>query len=106
MFAAVVTVPFIDVVLACTADVMPVSCVESVLVEDEIAPARIANQFAKTQENLKILGGIFEKRFIDKTKVLELANIPSRNELLGRLVGSIYSPVSSFVRVLNKIAEK
>ena len=41
MFAAVVTVPFIDVVLACTADVMPVSCVESVLVEDVIAPVTV-----------------------------------------------------------------
>ena len=75
-------------------------------IDDEIAPARISNAFAKTQENFKILGGIFEKRFIDKARVLELANIPPRNELLGRLVGSIYSPVSSFVRVLNKIAEK
>jgi large subunit ribosomal protein L10 len=74
-------------------------------IEDEIAPARIANAFAKTHENFKILGGIFEKRFIDKEKVLVLANIPTRNELLGRLVGSIYSPVSSFVRVLNKIRE-
>ena len=74
-------------------------------IEDEIAPARITNQFAKKQENLKILGGIFEKRFIARERVLELANIPTRNELLGRLVGSIYSPVSSFVRVLNKISE-
>lgn len=74
-------------------------------VEDEIAPARIANQFAKTQENLKILGGIFESRFIEREKVLALANLPSRNELLGRLVGSIYSPVTSFVRVLDKIKE-
>ncbi len=74
-------------------------------IEDEIAPARIANTFAKTQENLKILGGIFENRFIDRAKVLELANIPPRNELLGRLVGSIYSPVTSFVRVLDKIRE-
>lgn len=75
-------------------------------IEDEIAPARISNQFGKTNEHFKILGGIFEKRFIDKAKVLELASIPPRNELLGRLVGSIYSPVSAFVRVLNKIAEK
>ena len=74
-------------------------------IEDEIAPARIANQFAKTQENLKILGGIFENRFIEREKVLVLANLPSRNDLLGRLVGSIYSPVSSFVRVLDKIRE-
>ena len=59
----------------------------------------------KTHENFRILGGIFEKRFIDREKVLVLANIPTRNELLGKLVGSIYSPVSAFVRVLNKIAE-
>ncbi len=75
-------------------------------IEDDIAPARIANQFGKTNENFKILGGIFEKRFIDKERVLVLANIPPRNELLGRLVGSIYSPVSSFVRVLDKISKK
>ena len=73
--------------------------------EDEIAPARISNKFAKDHADFKILGGIFEKRFIEKEKVLVLANIPTRNELLGRLVGSIYSPVSSFVRVLDKIRE-
>jgi large subunit ribosomal protein L10 len=73
--------------------------------EDEVAPARIANNFAKTQENFKILGGIFEKRFIDKVRVLELANIPPRNELLGRLVGSLASSMTSFVRVLDKIRE-
>jgi large subunit ribosomal protein L10 len=75
-------------------------------IEDEIAPARIANTFAKTQENLKILGGIFESRFIDREKVLVLANLPSRNELLGRLVGSIYSSTTNFVRVLDKIREE
>lgn len=81
--------------------------------EDEVAPARIANQFAKTKENFKILGGIFPAQsgpasgweFIEKERVLELASIPPRNELLSRLVGSIYSPVSSFVRVLDKIRE-
>lgn len=73
--------------------------------EDEIAPARISNKFAKDHADLKILGGIFEKRFIDREKVLALGNLPSRNELMGRLVGSIYSPVSSFVRALNKISE-
>lgn len=72
--------------------------------EDEIAPARISNKFAKTQENFKILGGIFENRFINREKVLELAGIPPRNELLGRLAGSIASPMASFVRVLDKIS--
>ena len=75
-------------------------------VEDEIAPVRISNEFAKKQENFKILGGIFESRFIDREKVLVLASIPPRNELLGRLVGSIASPMSSFVRVLDKISKR
>ncbi len=75
-------------------------------IEDEVAPARIANNFAKTQENFKILGGIFENRFIEREKVLELASIPPRNELLSRLVGSLSSSMASFVRVLDKIREK
>ncbi len=74
-------------------------------IEDEIAPARISNQFTKTNENFKILGGIFENRFINKERVLELASIPSRNELLSRLVGSLSSSMTSFVRVLDKIRE-
>ena len=74
-------------------------------IEDEIAPARISNQFGKTHENFKILGGIFENRFIAKERVLELANIPPRNELLSRLVGSLSSSITSFVRVLDKIRE-
>ena len=74
-------------------------------IEDEIAPARIANQFAKINENLKILGGIFEKRFIDREKALVLANLPTRNELLSRLVGSLSSSMTSFVRVLDKVRE-
>lgn len=75
-------------------------------IDDEVAPARLANQFAKKNENFKILGGIFEARYIDKAKVLELAAIPSRQELLGRLVGSIASPMSNFARVIDKIREQ
>src|SRR5258706_2420320 len=75
-------------------------------IEDELAPARISNQFLKVNENFKILGGIFEKRFIDRERVLVLANIPSRNELLSRLVGSMSSPIARFAIVLNKIKEE
>lgn len=74
-------------------------------VEDELAPARISNKFAKDHETFQILGGIFESKFIGKERVLELANIPPRDELLGRLVGSISSPIASFARVLDKIRE-
>jgi len=73
--------------------------------EDEIAPARISNQFAKDHESFSILCGIFENRFAGKDKVLALANLPSRSELLGRMVGSISSSTTKFVRVLDKIRE-
>jgi len=75
-------------------------------IKDEIAPARIANKFAKDHKDFKILGGIFESRFIDREKVLVLANLPSRNDLLSRLVGSLSSSMASFVRVLDKIKEE
>ncbi len=74
-------------------------------IEDEIAPARIANKFSKTSENFKLLGGIFEGKFIDREKALVLANLPTRDELLGRLLGSISSSMTGFVRVLDKIRE-
>ena len=74
-------------------------------IEDEVAPARLSQQFTKTNENFKILGGIFEKRFIDKERVLVLAAIPSRNELLSKLVGSLASSMTGFVRVLDKVRE-
>jgi large subunit ribosomal protein L10 len=74
--------------------------------EDEIAPARLSNIFAKTHENFKILGGLFENRFIDRDYVLSLANLPSREQLLGRMVGSIASSMTGFVRVLDKVREQ
>lgn len=75
-------------------------------IEDEIAPARISHAFTKINENFKILGGIFEGRFIDKERALVLANLPTRNELLSKLVGSLSSPMASLVRVLDKINKK
>ena len=49
---------------------------------------------------------VVEGKFYDAKAVQALAEIPSREELLGRLLGSIKSPVTNFARVLNQIAEK
>ena len=68
--------------------------------EEEIIPAKICYQSSQENENLKILGGIFDNEFVDKEKVIELAQLPSRNELLARLVGSLRSPISGFVNTL------
>ena len=77
------------------------------LAEDDVtAPARVLVKFAKTADKLEIKGAVIEGEYYDIKGVEELAKIPSREELLGRLFGSWKSPVSNFARVLNQIAEK
>lgn len=68
---------------------------------DEVAPAKIVARFKKEKDGkVDLAGGILENRFIGATEVQELATLPSKEELLGRLVGSINAPVSGFVNVL------
>ena len=74
--------------------------------DDATAPARIIVEFAKTAKNLEIKGGVVENRVVDVKGVEEVAQIPSRDILLGRLLGSMQSPVANFARVIKQIAEK
>ncbi len=67
---------------------------------DEVAPAKICYEFGKKNETLKILGGFLTDEFIEQAKMIELAQLPSREELLARLVGSLNAPVSNFVYTL------
>ena len=77
------------------------------LAEDDVtAPARVLVKFAKTADKLEIKGAVIEGEFYDVKGVEELASVPSREELLGRLFGSWKSPITNFARVLNQIAEK
>ncbi|MDD5750273.1 MAG: 50S ribosomal protein L10 [Candidatus Pacebacteria bacterium] len=69
--------------------------------EDEVAPAKICRNIQKENENLRILGGVFSGQYWGKEKMLELAELPPKNELLGRLVGSLQSPIQNFACVLN-----
>ena len=68
--------------------------------KDEVAPARILKTFQKDNEALEMLGGILEGEYIDQAKVLELANLPSREQLLASVVGSLRAPLSGLVNVL------
>ena len=68
--------------------------------KDVILPAKTIYQFSKENEHLKILGGFFEGKFSEAEDIITLAQLPSREELLGKLVGSISAPVSNFVRAL------
>lgn len=69
--------------------------------EDEVSGAKILHKFAKANEKLNIAGGILENKFIDTAMVNRLASLPSKQELLAKLVGTIQAPVSGFVNVLS-----
>lgn len=68
--------------------------------EDETAAAKVLAKFAKTNKNFKLLQGVLENKIISGKEVMALALVPSREELLAKLVGSINAPVSGFVNVL------
>ncbi len=68
--------------------------------QDEISPFKAIYEFSKEHENLKILGGIIAKEFYEKEKAVELAQLPARQELFAKLVGSISFPLSGFINVL------
>ena len=74
--------------------------------EDATAPARVIFEFAKTAKNLEVKGGVVEGTVLDIKGLEEVSQIPSREILLGRLLGSMQSPVSNFARVIKQIAEK
>lgn len=74
--------------------------------EDATAPARMLAEFAKKAPNLEIKGGIVEGVFYDAKGMQVIATIPSREVLLGRLFGSMQSPITNLARVLNQVAEK
>ena len=74
--------------------------------DDATAPARVISEFAKKAPNLEIMAGIVEGKFYDADAMKAIAEIPSRDVLLSRLLGSLQSPVTNLARVLNQIAEK
>ncbi len=67
---------------------------------DEVSAAKVLNDFSKEHEELEILGGVLESHFIDINEVKNLAQLPTKDELLARFVGSLNSPISGFVNVL------
>lgn len=74
--------------------------------DDATAPARILCKFAKTADKLEIKGGIVEGVAYDAAGISNISKIPSREELLSKLLGSIQSPITNFARVMNQLAEK
>ena len=74
--------------------------------EDAAAPAKILYNYGKKAAALQLKAGVVEGTYYDEKTIQVIATIPSRDELLGRLLGSIQSPITNFARVLKQIAEK
>ena len=74
--------------------------------DDATAPARILCKFAKNAKALELKAGVVEGTLYDADALNELAKIPSRDELISKLLGSLQSPITNLARVLNQIAEK
>lgn len=75
-------------------------------IEDATAPARILNKAGKGMAALEFKGAVVEGNYYDVKGIEALANIPSREELISKLLGSLQSPITNFARVLKQIAEK
>jgi large subunit ribosomal protein L10 len=73
---------------------------------DPVAPAKVLQDFAKTNEKLVIKGGAMHNYVMDADGVKALASMPSREELLAKLLGTMQAPVVKFVQTLNEVPGK
>jgi large subunit ribosomal protein L10 len=73
---------------------------------DATAPARIIAKYAKMVESFSMKSGVVEGTYYDEKGIAAVAAVPSREELLSKLLGSLQSPIANFARVIKQIAEK
>jgi len=70
---------------------------------DPVGMAKAISDFAKDHQALEIRGGVLDGKVMDATEIKALASLPSREVLLAKMLGSMQSPISGFVRTLNEI---
>lgn len=75
-------------------------------VDDVIAPAKVLVEFAKENEQLEIKAGFVDGKVIDVEEVKVYANIPSKDVLISKMLGSLQAPMGNLVRALDAIAKK
>ena len=75
--------------------------------KDEIAPAREVYNFQKTHKDmLSILGGVFEGKFVDGVRMMEIAMIPSREVLLSKIAFLLKSPIQRLAIAVIEVSKK
>ena len=97
---AVADTPFADL-----ADQMPGPLIYSIS-DAPVAAAKVLADFARTNDKLVLKAGSYAGKVLDKAGVQALASIPSREELLAKLLGVMQAPVSGFAGLLAALAKK
>lgn len=73
---------------------------------DPVATAKVLNEFAKANEKLVIKAGAMPNAVITAKEVKALASMPSREQLIAQLLGTMQAPVAQFVRTLNEVPSR
>ncbi|MDQ6996414.1 MAG: 50S ribosomal protein L10 [Mariprofundus sp.] len=71
--------------------------------KDPVGMAKAISDFAKKHEALDVKGGVLDGKMVDVSGVKALASLPSREVLLAKMLGSMQSPISGFVRTLAEV---
>jgi len=74
--------------------------------EDPVAVAKILNKYAKEYDALEIKAGAMSGSLMSEAEISALAKLPSREELLAKLMGTMQAPVAKFVQTLNEVPTK
>ena len=94
-----------DTPFAKLADVMVGQLVYGIS-SDPVAPAKVMNEFAKGNEKFVIRAGAMPNAVISAREVAALASMPTREELLANLMGTMQAPIAQFVRTLNEVPSR
>ena len=70
---------------------------------DPVAAAKVLHEFSKSNDKLVIKAGAMANHVISTSEIANLATLPSREELLSKLLGTMQAPVANFVRTLNEV---
>ena len=73
---------------------------------DPVSPAKVLNDFAKTNDKLVIKAGAMPDAVFSPKEVKALASMPYREELLAKLLGAMQAPIVQFVRTLNEVPSR
>jgi large subunit ribosomal protein L10 len=74
--------------------------------DDPVAAAKVLHTYAKTNDKLVIMGGAMLSYMMTAKEIGNLATMPSREELLSKLLGTMQAPITKFVRTLNEVPTK